>query len=277
MEQTKIVKTGCELTPRDQENVMLEKISLSDILERDIPMYSGTLIINPPSRPMMAINCGDPQGFVRMTHEQNGVRGIMWSETDVALILDDRHTVIRYSPEMHPHSALFFEKSNKRTNDDDNLQVWEGEFKPVQFTKQNLLKFLKMVEIADVPKDVIDAIRNMKVSERKKQEDSISLDEDTTKMVYEESLSTNIPKRFSLMLPVSEEYIGKFEFEAQVAKKKDRYGSEDPHKKVIELRCLNGQQVLRDRMTQILNQLPPEIPKYYGRMLVSGGNRDEHW
>jgi hypothetical protein len=269
-----------DLTTKNLENNPKEitsTVTLKNIVDENLPLYSGTLIINPPTRPLMAINLGDQLSFISLTNQTPNVKGIAWNENDIALILDDRNTIIRYNPETHPYAALFFEKKDRRSNDDDEMRIWEGEFEPVQFTKQNLLKFLKLFEITDVPKDVIDSIKNMKLLERKTQEDVINLDENSTKMVIEESSQTNIPKKFSLQIPLSENYIGKFEFEAHVAKKKNRFGNEEPNKNVIVLRCLNGRQVLRDRMIQILNQLPKEIPKYYGKMIISGGNKDEHW
>lgn len=262
---------------KEVQDQALGRVSVEDILGREGPLHVNTLVLATPSRPILAINCGSGEGFVGMVKQSAGVKGIMWNEMEIGLILEDRHTVIRYEPTIHPYAVIFFEKRNKRSDDDDQMRVWEGEFEPVQFTKQNLLKFLNLVEITDAPKEVLEAIKNMKVQERRKQEDTISLDDDSSKMVVEESLQTNIPKRFSLMIPVSDDYLGKFEFEAKVAKKKDSYGREDQHKKVIVLRCLNARQVLRDRMEQVLRMLPQEIPRYYGKMVVSGGNKDEHW
>lgn len=143
-----------------------------------------------------------------------------------------------------------------------------GGFSPVQFTKQNLLKFLKTVEMVDAPKEVIDAIKNMKVVERKEQSENISLGEDVVKTTIEESTQTNIPKRFSILIPVSDDFVGKFEFEANVVAAKNKYGNEEQNKKAIELRVVNARTVLKQRMESILAQLPAEIPKYYGRMDV---------
>ncbi len=244
---------------------------LSD-LEGKVPSSVNTLILTPPDRPMVALNLGNQTDFIRMVGHIHGVRGVIWSESDgITLILEDRHSIVQFRPTIHPYAALFFEKRDKRTNDDDEMRVWEGEFEPVQFTKQNLIKFLQLVEIDGVPKEVVAAIRNMKVSEKTTQEDTISLeDPGITKMVIEESTHTNIPRRFGLIIPITDDYKGHFEFEATVQKKKDRYGKEDALKKVIVLRCLNPRAVLRNCMEQILAQLPPEIPCFYGKMLVGG-------
>ena len=251
----------------------LENISVNNILGKNPVIHTDTLILANP--PLLAISCGDQQGFLEIINRTKGIKGIMWNETDIAILMEDRTTVIRYSPQIHPYAMMFFERSNRRSDDEDQMKIWDGEFEPVQFTKQNLIKFLNLVEIVDAPKQVIDAIKNMKVLERRLQEDSIDLDESKQRMVVEESFNTNLPKKFSLLIPVSEGYIGKFEFEAYVAKRKNKFGGIDEHKKVIVLRCLNARSVLRDRTEQILKQIPQEIPKYYGKMVVSAGDKKE--
>jgi hypothetical protein len=221
-----------------------------------------------PQSPVTVLSVGNDQDFVSMAHNsKDHVAGVMWSENCITLVNENRFVVARYRPELTPTAEMFFNHDEKR--DRETMQrIWEGEFAAVQFTKQNLLKFLKTVEMVDAPKEVIDAIRNMKVTEKNEVSESISLDTDNTKTVIEESIQTNLPKRFSLMIPVSDDFIGKFEFEARVAPAKNRYGDEEKNKKVIELRVTNARQVLRARMSDIVSRLPRELPKYYGRMDV---------
>jgi hypothetical protein len=220
-----------------------------------------------PSTPVTVLSIGIDKDFAEMAkNSQASIAGVMWNESGITLVNQNRFVVARYKPELTPEASLFLEREDKRDRDNNNMRIWEGEFAPVQFTKQNLIKFLKTVEMVDAPKEVIESIRNMKVSERKEQHESINLDDDGSKMVLEETMQTNLPKQFTLLIPVSEDFVGKFEFEARVVPKKDRYGNDEQNKKAIELRVVNARKVLRARMESVVAMLPKEIPKYYGRM-----------
>lgn len=243
------------------ENTSLAEISVSDIM--GIPKQPVSLPL-----PVTVISVGHESDFIQMVqNSKSSIAGIMWNENGITLVNQNRFVVARYKPDFTPVAAMFLEREEKR-NRDDNVRIWEGEFAPIQFTKQNLLKFLKQVEMVDAPKEVIDAIRNMKVSERNEQTESISLDEDSSKMIIEESMQTNLPKHFTLIIPISDDFSGKFDFEAQVVKKKNKYGDEEANKKAIELRMVNARAVLKQRMESVLSKLPTEIPRYYGRMDV---------
>lgn len=245
----------------DPSNLSLDRISVSDLMgiPKDLPQQAV---------PVTVISVGRDSDFIQMAkNSQNSIAGVMWNENGITLVNQNRFVVARYKPELTSAASMFLEREEKR--DRDSMQrIWEGEFSPVQFTKQNLLKFLKTVEMVDAPKEVIDAIKNMKVVERKEQSENISLGEDVVKTTIEESTQTNIPKRFSILIPVSDDFVGKFEFEANVVAAKNKYGNEEQNKKAIELRVVNARAVLKQRMESILAQLPAEIPKYYGRMDV---------
>lgn len=242
------------------QNEICKSIALSDIMGMSLSKTQ-------PSLPITVLSLGRDSDFKNMAdNSRTSIAGIMWNESCITLVNQNRLVVARYKPELTPVAAMLFEREDKRNN--ENMRIWEGEFAPVQFTKQNLLKFLKQVEMVDAPTEVIEAIRNMKITERKEQSDVISIDGDSNKMVLEETTSTNIPKQFSCMIPVSDDFVGKFEFEAKVAPKRNEYGHEEANKKVIELRVINARQVLKQRMESIVSDLPKEIPKYYGRMDV---------
>jgi hypothetical protein len=243
----------------------LQKISVTDIMSvQDTKAQMPT--------PVTVLSVGIDKDFIEMANNsRNSIAGIMWNENGITLVNQNRFVVARYQPIITPTASMFLERHKKRDRDDEFKRIWEGEFVPVQFTKQNLLKFLKTVEMVDAPKEIIDAIKNMKVLERKEQNESISLDEDSSKMVVEESMQTNLPSRFNLMIPVSDDFVGKFEFEAKVVKKKKEYGGYEENKKAIELRVVNARVVLKQRMESIIKQLPQDIPKYYGSMNVRVG------
>lgn len=243
-----------------EHDEICKSIALSDIMGVSLQKQQ-------PSLPITVLSLGRDSDFCEMANNSKAsIAGIMWNESCVTLVNQNRLVVARYKPELTPVAEMLFEREEKRNN--EHMRIWEGEFAPVQFSKGDLLKFLKQVEMVDAPKEVIEAIRNMKVTERKELSDTISIDGDSTKMVVEETATTNIPKQFSCMIPVSDDFVGKFEFEAKVAPKKDRYGNDEANKKVIELRVINARQVLKQRMECVVARLPKEIPKYYGRMDV---------
>jgi len=113
--------------------------------------------------------------------------------------------------------------------------------------------------------------KNMKVTEKKELSTCINLNETSEKTIIEDTMETNLPQQFSLMIPVSDDFIGKFDFEARIVPKKNEYGHEEKNVKCIELRMTNARQVLKERMKSIAEQIPAEVPKYYGRMDVHLG------
>ena len=220
--------------------------------------------------PVTVLRVGNNMDFIKMAkNSAPKLAGVMWSENCITLVAQNRFVVGCYEPALTPVAKMFFSHENKRGRDE--RRIWEGEFDPVLFTKQNLLKFLKTVEMTNAPREIIEAIRNMKVTEKKEVASTINLNETSEKTVIEESEETNLPTRFSLTIPVSDDFAGKFDFEAKVVPARDRYDNEDKNKKAIELRVINARQVLRARMESIVAQIPAEVPRYYGRMDVRVG------
>ncbi len=222
--------------------------------------------------PITILRVGNDSDFIKMAkNSAPKLAGVMWSENCITLVAQNRFVIGCYEPALTPVAKMFFSREHKRS-DRDNTRIWEGEFEPVLFSKQNLIKFLKTVEMVNAPKEIIDAIRNMKVTEKKEIASTINLNETSEKTVIEETEETNLPTRFSLIIPVSDDFAGKFDFEAKVVPARDRYDNEEKNKKAIELRIINARQVLRARMESIVAQIPAEVPRYYGRMDVRVGS-----
>jgi len=80
--------------------------------------------------------------------------------------------------------------------------------------------------------------------------------------------------KYSSELPVSENYIGKFDFEVSVVTLKDKYDN-DTNKKGLVLRCLNARNVLQDMMQQITSKLPKNIPLYYGALSLESNDKNK--
>ncbi len=230
--------------------------------------------------PQMRINCGDAVSFVKLAEKTPEIVGVMWNEEKISLMLNDRTTLIQFYPEINPITSVFLQKKDNRRKDNifgmpnDSPIVWDGEFEPIQFTKSNLIKFLK-TQKTSLPDEVMFAIKNMQVTEKKTHDtEMLSLDNDDERTIMEETTVTNIPRQFSIDLPVSENYIGKFQFEVSVVSIKDNY-DRDTKKKGMLLRCINARSVLRDMMQQITSRLPKEIPLYYGALSLEAHEKSK--
>lgn len=256
--------------------IKLSDIEISDFTGKVLNIKS--LSIDPP--PMMRLHLATPRDFLEIFKSPNvtgKIVGVVWNERYIALISNDRNTAVRYYPEISEDASQFMEREDNRNN--DNVKVWEGEFKPVEFGKIQLQRFLKAhCQESDLPKDVIEALKNLRVTEKREEKsENISLDEDKTKTTIEEETSTNIPRRFSVLLPVTDFYKGYFDFEAQVVNETRGYGGTPTGKKVIRLRCLNSRAILQDMMKMTVSMIPKEIPVYYGRMQIGDGNSNRGW
>ena len=184
--------------------------------ELTVPKETGLQIhnLNVSPLPQMRINCGDENSFIQMSHDRTDVLGIVWNEERIGLITTDRTSIVQFYPEVKPITKIFLRKEESRRKRDMFGQpvgpvVWEGEFTPIVFTKTKLIQFLQ-TQKSNLPDDVLSAIRNMRVTEKaSQQEEMLNLDnEDHVRTVIEEETSTNIPKRFSLTLPVCDSYEG---------------------------------------------------------------------
>jgi len=217
------------------------------------------------SIPKQEVVLGSPADIVALTNNRTDVKAIIWSEEQLSLMLEDRTTAIRFEPEIDQMTREFFKREKKsHYNDfaDIGVVVWEGDYQPVRFTKANLLKFIATYE-ADVPQEVKDAIKSLKIKQTSKTDSILITDDDGEgeRTMDEEKVVTNLPKKFALKMPIAHGVTANLEFDAKVVR--DNYGKGRP---TIELRCTNGRQVLQDLMHGILEQFPPAVPKYYGRL-----------
>jgi hypothetical protein len=111
----------------------------------------------------------------------------------------------------------------------------------------------------------------MRVMEKKEEKSTITLneagDEQGGVTTIEESTTTDLPALFTLKMKVTEGYTGNFQMSARVDVVKDKY-SADHGKKKIQLRCLNGREVLQDMMMKILDEAPKDLPVYYWQVQI---------
>ncbi|HEX9907899.1 MAG TPA: hypothetical protein VGB78_05460 [Thermoplasmata archaeon] len=217
------------------------------------------------SMPKQEVVIGSPADIVAISKTRSDVKAIIWSEEELSLMLDDRSMAIRFEPEIDPMTKEFFKREKKsHYNDfaDIGVVVWEGDYRPVRYTKANLLKFIATYE-ADVPQEVKDAIKALKIKQTNKTDSILISDEDGEgeRIMDEEKVVTNLPKKFALTMPIAHGVSANLEFDAKVVR--DNYGKGRP---TIELRCTNGRQVLQDLMQGIVGQFPADLPRYYGRL-----------
>lgn len=225
------------------------------------------LVVSP--LPMKHILLGDPEGLVKMVGNRDDVEGILWSEGAICVMVDG-NTQLTFKPELYPQAQMFFGREEKRRNmydEDAGVRVWEGEFEPVQFLKKHFLKFLEKYS-NQIPEEVVKAIKKLRVTEKREEKsEMLDLEGDRSVTTEYEEKSTNLPREFTLEIPISHNFVGELHFEATVKKKTDTYGHEKKGK-IIEVRCTNAREVLRDMMKNIVNQLPENIPRYYGALRV---------
>lgn len=226
------------------------------------------LVVSP--LPRRKTYLGEIKDIVDVTNKkQEKIDAIVWNERNIQLVINDGSTEITFTPEFHPCTSIFFDRSEKRRSrwddDDAGVRIWEGEYEPVQFSKSNLIKYLKRNAEYFEP-EVEQAIKTMRVTE-KKTEDSEMLsieDDDNVKTVTEEIKATNIPRNFKALMPLFEGFSIELDFEACVKKKTDDYGRSGKAN-IVELRVINAREAIRQVMEEILKQFPEKIPKYYGR------------
>ena len=234
------------------------------------------LIVNPKKIETIAV--GDIDSLSRISKDIGYTQAI-WNEESITLLNGANSTILEFRPEYNESISMFFGRDRKSRFEDSNTQirVWEGDYSPIEFTKANLVKFLKTYLKADQP-ELYEAIQNFKFKESKEQtERLLSLDDDNYVSTETSQTNVNIPAEFELDLPILDslgsgtQVIIKMKFQAKVVTKKDDYGHEDPKgKKVVQLRCLNAREVLRDTMKGFLRMLPESIPRYYGKYSIRG-------
>lgn len=220
------------------------------------------------NRAALLINCGTCNDFIAATNMTEGIKGAVWNEKGITLILNDRYTTIKYEPTLHPLAEMFLHPQGMEYG-----HQWCGEFKPVKFTKADLVKFLKSIEIYGGTEELVKEVIDMKMRESRHERDTISLDEEKTSTFVEESFSTNIPKRFSLRIPVTPDFIGEFRFETTIEKPSER--ASGAGNKLIVLTCLNPMDLLRANVQHVMDGIPKDIPRLYGTMEIK--SRGERW
>jgi len=217
------------------------------------------------NRASLTINCGSMNDFLNATNMCAGIKAAVWNEEGIKLVLSDRYTMVKYEPAIHPMADLFFKKQSRYDNQ------WKGNYEPVIFAKTDLLKFLNEVNVVGGTHEIVEAVKNMRLRESRKESEMISLEEDKSIATIEESFETNIPKRFTVNIPVTPDFIGEFKFEVKVEKPSERAG--EPKSKRISLNCLNPLEIQRAAVKHVLDKLPQEIPRLYGDMKI----KDREW
>ena len=218
------------------------------------------------NRASLVINCGSKDDFLSATNMCAGIKAAVWNEEGIKLVLSDRYTLIKYEPAIHPMAKMFFVRQGRH-----NDNQWKGNYEPVVFAKIDLLKFLNEVNVVGGTKEIVEAVKNMRLRESRKESEMISLEEDKSTATIEESFETNIPKRFTVNIPVTPDFIGEFHFEVKVEKPSERSG--EPKSKRISLNCLNPLEIQRAAVKSVLDKLPSEIPRLYGDMKI----KDREW
>jgi hypothetical protein len=226
------------------------------------------------------INIGDVESFKGLIKNPSiigNVTGIVWNEEKICVITDVTNLVLQFTPEINPGVSIFMQRKSNRRNYETDTVIWGGEFDTVQFTKQDLIKFLKTYSDG-LPPALLKEIQKTKIQERiSEDEELISLDGDIVRTTTETALETNVPKKFSIMMPLIYDITGKplisgsLDFELAVGKKSDDYGRKT-NQRTFLVTCTNGRKVLQGMMHQILDNTPKEIPKYYGNRALVFGN-----
>jgi hypothetical protein len=217
------------------------------------------------NRASLVINCGSKDDFYNAVNMCAGIKAAVWNESGIKLVLSDRYTMIKYEPAIHPMAKMFFEEQKCYDNQ------WKGNYKPVIFAKTDLLKFLNEINVVGGTHEIVEAVKNMRLRESRKESEMISLEEDKSTATIEESFETNIPKRFTVNIPVTPDFVGEFHFEVKVEKPSERSG--EPKSKRISLNCLNPLEIQRAAVKSVLDALPSEIPRLYGDMKI----KDREW
>lgn len=231
--------------------------------------------------PRRQIAMGDIGSFVEMAKQTSGIEAVIWNERSISLLTLDPSREITFTPEIEPDTQMFFEREHKREQlgfGEVGPRVWEGDFEPVVFTKKDLLTFLKNhTDGTGDDNELVRAVRNMKIRQSR-DESELMLDDDSddVRRVEVEKESVNIPKHFTLMMPLTEGISMEVQFEAGLhkVKKGDYYDKDDGKTKRIDLRAVNARKVLRGLMEVVLARLPGDAPRLYGAtQVVQSGDR----
>lgn len=242
------------------------------------PVNINNLVISKLEREVLAL--GDTDSFLRYTQRLD-VKAVIWNERYLVAATDDRRMILAYKPEIEPTTQMFFmreERHRSRDDEGDKVRVWEGEYSPIEFTKGNLIKFLKAHAVG-ADENLIKAIKNMKVIDKIESHESLidlgtgDFDDNNVRTVEEETSITNLPNKFTLRMAITSTYSADLMFEAKVIRSQsDSYNNPNKGKRVIQLRVTNAREVMRGLMTAILDQLPQNVDKFYGKMSLKASD-----
>jgi hypothetical protein len=237
------------------------------------PVRIENLIVSPAPQKDMIM--GDIPSLTKIVNDAE-VTAVFWNEDEMFLTVPNRSDMIRFQPELEPSVAVFFQRSKARGREDAEgnlVRTWEGDYEPLQFKKGDFLKWVKKYSSL-IPTDIVENVKSLKIKASTIVSEDM-LDDEGERKTEDSTMTTNVPKRFTLNVPLMEGVIADLDFECAVVNLKDRYGN-PADKRGIELRCTNAREVKKDLMQGILAQLPVNIPKYYGK-IARKEKRDDEW
>ncbi len=241
-----------KLATFDKDSEELEKVRVEDILGEKVSIEVRTLVVAPMRTSHLAL--GDVPSLIQaVARDLKRIRALIWNESQISIQSDDRNDEIVYQPELRDSVALFFAKAD--TNErglfgEPGDRIWKGDMEPVKFLRRDFLKFMK-THMTAFPSDVAESVKRLKFSEIMATEETLTDEEsDNTRRIEDES---------------------HLEFETKVVKDRETYGRAP--QTVILVRCINARRVLSDMMQGVLAQLPPGIPRFYGRLELGSCNR----
>jgi len=237
-------------------NTTLDGESETGLAKRPTNVYQIT--VAPP--PLLKIHLGDVESLGRYVRTRKDAVAVVWSETELRVILGDSSHVLTYRPEIMAEAEQFFHREEKRERlraFEVGSKVWQGDFEPVKFRRADLRKFLE-AHSTDVPADVVTGLSRLKISESEEESG------EEGRIVSVSAAKSNFPSKFKVTLEVFPGIATELQFESKVCSLDEGYGR---HSRAmgLELRCVNARETLRRAMSAALAEIPDSIPKYYGR------------
>lgn len=259
---------------KKDEDQAIEKVMPTELLEARAPIEIQNLIVS--AVPIRHMVLGDVDSLCRtLDDRRDQVEAVFWCEDEISLVMRGGGLTVTFRPEWHPATRMFFDREEKRTRYDEesDILVWEGEFKPVLMNKTNMVKYLK--KYAEYfNEDVIKSIKHTRVTESRK-EAEISLDdmeEDSVRREEEFIRTTNLPPSFEATMPIFEHFHADLQFEATLTKKED-YSGKKVGNYLIQLRLVNGREAIASVMKDVMERVPEDLPTYYGRYRLDSGRK----
>jgi hypothetical protein len=232
---------------------------------------SNVVVYNAPANTIEGLSFGESTGIVDFCKRKTDtIDSVMWNEEYLAVRTTNGH-MVRFQPELNEEISTFFKHKERRLNVSDWTVVWEGDYEKVKFTKKALLDFLSR-HADELDSDVKKQIQEMRVME-KIDTSSISLD-DTERTIEDETKKTSIPKEFSATIKIAESWSAKMMFRASVERNVDDYGRPQKGYSIV-MELSNARQIKRDLMKFVLERIPENIPRYYGKLKLLNLRGDE--